>query len=235
MKGAVHRGFRRQDQGRPQQVHLGSPPSRRHRLRRHGPLERARREWTNSAVPATPCPPHGQRCRRDRGVQCRPRLAARQCHRRRPHRAVRARSGRARPHERGQSRRDAHPRIQGRHRREEEAGQVAGLPTCRRRHGAEADGDRGSLVSGAEQEQSGSAQFPDQVEQSSRLVAPEHRDGRRRRPTDGAYVVYKELSAELRLELDRLAAVEKNDLAALNRMAAGMGLAPIAAKTEVNP
>ena len=50
------------------------------------------------------------------------------------------------------------------------------------------------------------------------------------RPTDAAYVVFKELSAELDELLERLRAVEANQVAAFNRLLANGGLAPVEAR-----
>src|SRR5262249_5267503 len=48
------------------------------------------------------------------------------------------------------------------------------------------------------------------------------------RPPDAAYVVLKELSAELDQELGRLDAIVKTELAAFNRAAAARGAPPVA-------
>ena len=49
------------------------------------------------------------------------------------------------------------------------------------------------------------------------------------RPTDGAATVFKELSAELDVELGRLKAIETNQIPAFNRMCEASGLKPVVA------
>jgi hypothetical protein len=49
-------------------------------------------------------------------------------------------------------------------------------------------------------------------------------------PTDAAYVVFKELSAELQTQLDELSKIQKGDLANFNKAAVSQKLAPVAAK-----
>ena len=49
------------------------------------------------------------------------------------------------------------------------------------------------------------------------------------KPTDAAYAVFEELSAELDAELAKLAAVEANQIPAFNRMCENSGLEPVVA------
>ena len=86
-------------------------------------------------------------------------------------------------------------------------------------------GGRGDLP-GAQSERPGSTQLPDQDQQPAGLAAERRQQGRGK-PIASAYPIFKDLTAELKVQTDRLRQLLTTDLSAFNEQLRTQNLEPI--------